>query len=156
LNTLDIASVVLVSGLLLAITIIDFKTMEIPDWLIIALIPCAVYFAFDGRPIWHRILGLFIISVPMVILMLIVEGAFGGGDVKLIAVCGFLLGYSRTLVAMFIAIVLGGVIAITLLAAGRKDKTQHIPFGPCICAGVVIAMFAGDNIIQWYFEMFGL
>jgi leader peptidase (prepilin peptidase)/N-methyltransferase len=155
-TTLDIIAVIAVSGILLAITIVDFRTMEISPWLICALIPCAVYFAFDGRPIWHRILGFFIISVPMVILMLVVEGAFGGADVQLIAVCGFLLGYSRTLVAMFIALLLGGVVAIALLAAGRKEKTEHIPFGPYICAGVVIAMFAGDNIISWYLKFFGL
>jgi len=155
-TTLDIIAVIAVSGILLAITIVDFRTMEIPPWLILALIPCAIYFAFDGRPLWHRILGFFIISVPMIILMLVVEGAFGGADVQLIAVCGFLLGYSRTLLAMFIALLLGGLVAITLLAAGKKDKTEHIPFGPYICAGVVAAMFAGDGIIQWYFEIFGL
>jgi len=151
--TPDLVWAAAVCGLLLAVTVADFRTMEIPNWLIIALIPCAAYAAFDGRPIWHRILGLFIVSVPMLILTLIIDSAFGGGDIKLIAVCGFMLGYSRTLLAMFIALLLGGLVAIVLLLGGRRG---HIPFGPYICAGVIAAMFAGDIIIAWYFRAFGL
>lgn len=146
----------LVIIILLAITVVDFRKMEIPNALVLALVPLAIAAAFDGRSILHRIIGFFIISVPMLVLALIVDSAFGGGDIKLIAVCGFLLGYSRTLLAFFIAILLGGTVAAVLMLLRKKDKSAHIPFGPYICAGVVTAMLFGDGIISWYLSLFGL
>lgn len=142
--------------ILLAITVVDFRKMEIPDSLVLALIPLAIASAFDGRSIVHRIIGIFIVSVPMAVLALVIDSSFGGGDIKLIAVCGFLLGYDRTLAAMFIAILLGGTVATVLLLLGKKDKSAHIPFGPYICAGVIAALLFGDSIIPWYLSLFGL
>ncbi|MCL1819035.1 MAG: A24 family peptidase [Oscillospiraceae bacterium] len=153
---LEIIASIAVILILLAITVIDFRKMEIPDLLVVALVPFAVFAAFDGRPLWHRILGFFIISVPMLVIALIIDSAFGGGDIKLIAVCGFMLGFDRVLLAMFIAILLGGTVAVALLALRKKEKGAHIPFGPYICVGVAAAMLFGDNIIGWYLGLFGL
>lgn len=139
--------------ILLAITIIDFRKMEIPDGLTLALVPFAVVAAFDGTPVLYRIIGFFVISVPMLIMAVVVDSSFGGGDIKLIAVCGFMLGMADVLLAMFIAVLLGGVVAAYLILSRKKEKSAHIPFGPYICAGVFASLLAGDELIGWYLAM---
>ena len=143
---------------LLAIATIDFNTSEIPDSLIIALVPFAIasIWLLPDVSIFSHAIGLVAISLPMLLLTLIVPGAFGGGDIKLIAVCGFLLGWQLTLLAFFIALMLGGGTAIYLLASGKRKRGQHMVFGPAICAGTIIALFYGKDIIAWYLQMYVL
>jgi len=138
--------------ILLAVTIIDYNTSEIPDSLIIALIPfaiAAIWLLPDITLLSHAI-GFAAVSVPMLLLSLFIPGAFGGGDIKLMFVCGFLLGWQLTLLAFFIALLLGGSAAVFLLATGRRKKGQHMVFGPALCAGVVTSLFAGSYILDWY------
>jgi len=147
-----------VSVILLTITMIDLTSMEIPNALIIALIPFAVWaiWAMPDVSLLSRGIGMFTASVPMLILALIVAGAFGGGDVKLMAVCGVLLGWENTLLALFIAILTGGVLSISLMLTGRAKKGAHIAFGPHLCAGVMVALLYGKELISWYLGLFGL
>lgn len=146
-----------VSCILITISLIDFDTMEIPNGLIIALIPFIIIslFVFDINII-SRLIGFFVISLPMYVLTLFIKDSFGGGDIKLIAVCGFLLGFKCTLLAMFIAILLGGTLGIYLMVSKKANKGSHIPFGPYICVGVFISFLYGNNIIDWYLKLFNL
>jgi len=145
-----------VTMILLAISVIDLNTSEIPDSLWIAIIPFAV------ASIWllpnvtwvSHLIGIVTIALPMLILSLIIPGAFGGGDIKLMAVCGLLLGWQQTLVAFFIAIVLGGFYAIFLMISGKRKRGEHMVFGPALCAGVAVSIFYGYEIISWYLSTF--
>lgn len=141
-----------VSVILLAVAIIDHDTMEIPDSLVIALIPFAVLSVWGWTEVsfLERIAGFFTVSMPMCILTLIIHEAFGGGDIKLMAVCGFLLGWKNTLFAFFIALLIGGGYAIYLLISGKSKKGTHIAFGPYLCAGIVSAIFFGSEAIYFY------
>jgi len=87
-------------------------------------------------------------------LTLAIPGAFGGGDIKLMAVCGFILGWQLALLAFFIALLIGGSIAVFLLASGKRKRGQHMVFGPAICAGTVTALFFGKEILDWYLQMY--
>jgi len=141
-----------VGGLLLGIAVIDFVTQEIPDFFHLMMIPLAIaaIWVFPDVGFLPRLAGIFVISVPMLSLALLVKGAFGGGDIKMMAVCGFLLGWQAALVAFFIAILLGGGWGIVLLATGRGKKGQQIAFGPALCMGVFVALLWGADIIAWY------
>ena len=141
-----------VSMILLAVSIIDYNTSEIPNSLVIALIPfsiAAIWLLPDISLLSHAI-GLVTVSVPMLLLALLIPGAFGGGDIKLMFVCGFLLGWQLTLLAFFIALLLGGSTALFLLTTGRRKKGQHMVFGPALCAGIVTSLFVGNYILDWY------
>ncbi|MCL2198581.1 MAG: prepilin peptidase [Defluviitaleaceae bacterium] len=131
--------------------------MEIPNGLILALVPFAVFSAVLGWPggyLLSSVVGFFVVSVPMLVLAMVINGAFGGGDIKLMAVCGFLLGWQNALLAFFIAIVLGGSYAVFLLVSGRKGKREHIPFAPALCVGVFLAMILGQMVEGLYFGLF--
>jgi prepilin signal peptidase PulO-like enzyme (type II secretory pathway) len=80
----------------------------------------------------------------------------GGGDIKLAFVMGLLLGLQKTALAMFIAFDTAAVIGLILIFLGRKKRTSHIPFGPFLMAGTVVAFLYGRQIIDWYVYFSGL
>lgn len=143
-------------AILICITMIDFDTMTIPNGLVIALMAPALlsFFFFPQIGLLSRVIGMGVISLPMLVLAFFIADAFGGGDIKLMGVAGFLLGWENTLLAAFIGLILGGAVAVMLLA--RKTKDKHMAFGPYLCIGIMTALLFGDIIIQWYFNLFGL
>lgn len=144
------------ASILLAITLIDFDTMTIPNGLVIALIvpAAASCFVFLEPSLISRVIGVFVISVPMLILSLVIPGGFGGGDVKLMAVAGFLLGWPCTLLATFIGLVLGGIVGVVKLL--KKSEEKHMAFGPYLSIGILVALLYGGAILEWYLTLFGL
>lgn len=145
------------SMVLLAITMIDLDTMTIPNSLVICCVVIAILsIMFHNISMVDRVIGFFIISVPMYVMNLIIPDCFGGGDIKLIAVCGLLLGWVDLLVGMFIAVVIAGVYAGYLMITHKVDKKGHIAFGPYICFGVFVALLYGQDILNFYLGLFGL
>lgn len=143
--------------ILLAITFIDIDTMTIPDELVIALGIMGILSIFVGNvPLIEKVIGFFCVSVPMLGLCYIKDGAFGGGDIKLTAVLGFLLGYKLMLIGIFIAIVLAGIWAIFLLATHNIKLQEHMAFGPFICFGAFISSLYGWQLLLLYLSFFNL
>ena len=140
-----------VCGILLSVALIDAETQIIPDRLNLALAVCGVVSILLSPAAWlPHIIGALCVSVPMFLLCLAIPGAFGGGDIKLMAAAGLFLGWQNTLLAMFFGILGGGFYGIWLLAAKKADKKDHFAFGPFLCAGIVLAMLFGTPILVWY------
>ncbi|MPN46385.1 Type 4 prepilin-like proteins leader peptide-processing enzyme [bioreactor metagenome] len=132
---------------------IDIDTMEIYDRFQIMLGCLAIISLFiSPLPFTDHLIGFFIISGPFLLIAYLTNG-IGGGDIKLIAVCGFLLGYQATIVAFFFASVIGGIIAVLLLATKQKDRKSQIAFGPYLCIGVALAYLYGLPIMNWYLSL---
>lgn len=144
------------ASILITIGLIDWDTMTIPNELIFSVFVCSIPFFFLETEVGivSRIIGFFIISVPMLLLSMAISGAFGGGDIKLMAVSGLILGAGNTVVAMFIGVLLGGSYAIYLMSTKKVDKKSHMPFGQCLCAGCYLAALYGEAIVQWYLGFF--
>ena len=140
-----------VCGILLSIALIDAETQTIPDRLNFALAICGVAGTALSPAGWRgHIIGAVCVSVPMFLLCLAIDGAFGGGDIKLMAAAGLFLGWQNTLLAMFFGILGGGVYGMYLLAAKKADKKDHFAFGPFLCVGIVLAMLFGEPVLGWY------
>jgi leader peptidase (prepilin peptidase)/N-methyltransferase len=137
---------------LLTIALIDADTMEIPDGLNIALALLALLSLTCGPTIdpLSRGIGIFAVSLPLFVIAFIVPGAFGGGDVKLMAAAGLLLGWQQLLVAFFIGLLLGGGYGIFALVSKRKGLKEHFAFGPALTFGIAAALFIGQRLIDWY------
>lgn len=79
----------------------------------------------------------------------------GMGDVKLAGVLGLCLGRAVVpgiLVALLAGVLIGGVIVARVGArAGRKTA---VPFGPFLALGAIVALFAGDALVDWYDDRF--
>jgi len=74
----------------------------------------------------------------------------GGGDIKLAGLIGTALGTSGGLVAAFVGIMLGGVVAVALLVSGRRRFGEYLPFGPFLAAGGLVAAVWGRPLLEWY------
>lgn len=145
---------IVLTSLLIILAMIDIDTMEIPDrFHIMIFILALINLAFNDFSIYSHIGGFFIISVPLFVIALI-TGGLGGGDIKLIAVAGFLLGTPSTLVAFMIASIFGGLVALYLLIFKKESRKTAIAFGPYLCVGIYVAYLYGPNIINWYVSLF--
>ena len=139
-------------SLLMVIALIDWDTQMIYDrfhLLILAISPAAI-FLFPQHGIWDRLLGAVIVALPMLILTLIIPGAFGGGDIKLMAVSGFFLGTAPVICAMFFGLLTGGGYALFMLKRGKLGRKDVFAFGPFLSLGLTAAAFWGDRIAAWY------
>ena len=80
------------------------------------------------------------------------RGGLGLGDVKFAAVLGLWLGLRGVAVAMALAVLMGGCLAVFLLLRGWKSG-EALPFGPFLSLGAYAAYLFGDIIWQCYWEM---
>lgn len=142
----------LVCVILSAIAYTDYKTMRIPNRMTAALlIPAFLSLVTEpGNTLLSRAVGGLAVSLPMFLMTLAVPESFGGGDVKLMAVCGILLGGPRIIAAGFIAVVSGGCYAIWLLVSHKAGRGAHFAFGPFLASGVVLSLLYGDKLLAWY------
>src|SRR4051794_26634684 len=79
----------------------------------------------------------------------------GMGDVKLAGVLGLCLGKAvapAVLIALFSGVIVGGVIIARVGA--REGRKVAVPFGPFLALGGIIALFAGDAMVDWYSDHF--
>jgi leader peptidase (prepilin peptidase) / N-methyltransferase len=84
---------------------------------------------------------------------LVYPKGMGMGDVKLAAFLGAGLGASVS-VAVFIGFVAAFVPAAVLLVRhGRVARKRAIPLGPFLALGAVVALFAGNDILDWYLDV---
>jgi leader peptidase (prepilin peptidase) / N-methyltransferase len=90
------------------------------------------------------------------LIALISRGGMGWGDVKMAALMGAMLGFPRILVGIFLAIVMGGLVAIALVVTRIKGRKQSVPFGPFLALGTFLALFWGQTILHWYLHISGL
>ena len=151
----DYAKAVLVfafAGVLTVVALMDLDTMEIADGCSIAIVvlTAAGLFFMKDITIGQRLIGMVCISVPMLLLAIAVPGAFGGGDIKLMAAGGLFLGWRTVLASAIIGILLGGGYGIYLLASGKKGRKEQFAFGPFLCAGMILGLLFGNQMIDWY------
>lgn len=147
----------LVSAVLVMITVIDAYTQTIPPVLNIVLgaLGLLSILTMSGISVAERVIGFFCISVPMFLIVLLVPGGFGGGDIKMMAASGILLGWKGNLAAFFIGLIIGGVYGAFLLISGKKGRKEHFAFGPCLSIGIFVSAFAGIGmrIVDQYLYM---
>ena len=84
------------------------------------------------------------------VIALIYPNGMGMGDVKLGGVIGLLVGFPGALLALWLAVVSAGVIAIGLVVMRKFGRKDTIPFGPFLSMGAVAALLAESDLISWY------
>lgn len=80
----------------------------------------------------------------------------GGGDIRLGALMGVMLGFPGVLYALFIAYIVGACVAVVLLALRKKGMKSEIPFGPFLCGTTAIMLLYGDRVAEWFGILFAL
>ncbi len=78
----------------------------------------------------------------------------GGGDIKLLAMMGAVMGWKGVLFTLFASSLVGSVVGIAVMAATKKDMKLAIPFGPFLSIGAMAYVFFGFQFVSWYFNLF--
>jgi leader peptidase (prepilin peptidase)/N-methyltransferase len=135
---------------LVAISAIDIERFIIPNRIVLpaAAIVLVAQTALDPSPEW--VLAGLGAAAFFFLAALAYPGGMGMGDVKLALLLGFMLG--RTVpIAIFVAMITALVPSIVLLARhGKAARKMRIPFGPFLALGGVVALFAGQWILDAY------
>jgi leader peptidase (prepilin peptidase)/N-methyltransferase len=130
-------SVLVVTGLLLAISLVDFSVRRIPNHLVLALMGWAVIqVLWIGQPTpLAGALGLGAGAALFLVIAVVGRGAMGAGDVKLAAALGAVLGFPLVFKGLFWGIVAGGVAALALLLTRRAGRKDMMAYGPWLALG---------------------
>jgi len=154
------SALILLAGLV-AITAIDLDHQIIPDVLSLPGIALGILFSLAPGGIgWaSSLLGVLLgggVFVVIIVASTFVLGqaGMGVGDVKLGAMLGAFLGWKLALLSILLSTLLGGPLAVALLATGRKSRKDPIPFGPFLALGGFISLFWGEALLAWYFAQF--
>lgn len=159
--SIQLLSALVLVSLLVAITAIDFDHQIIPD--VLSLPGIAVGFLLSlapGQIGWMdsalgAVVGAGVFVVIIVGSSLVLgQPGMGVGDVKLGGMLGAFLGWKLTLLSILLSMLIGGPLAATLLATGRKGRKDPIPFGPFLALSGVISLFWGEALLAWYFVQF--
>jgi leader peptidase (prepilin peptidase)/N-methyltransferase len=146
---------------LIAVTVIDIRHGIIPDVITLPGILVGVLANLATRQVpWVEAAvgiavgaGVFFLIILGSVLVLGVEG-MGWGDAKLGAMLGAFLGWKALVFSLFVAVFLGGLLAVALLASSRKGRKDPIPFGPFLAAGGAAGLFVGERVVGWYLAGF--
>ncbi len=140
---------------MLVLSGIDITHQIVPDKINLFIFILGIIVTVLDHNNWlTHVIGFFAVSVPLFVLLLF--GGMGGGDVKLYAAAGLLIGWKLALLSIVLASIFGAVASIILLIAGKaKDggKTR-IPFVPFIALSMLVVLFWGNAIINWYITIF--
>jgi leader peptidase (prepilin peptidase)/N-methyltransferase len=107
----------------------------------------------DYRNYYIYLIGFFAVSVFMYLIYLFTKGkGMGGGDIKLMAAAGLVLGWKLILLAFFLGCIYGSIVHPIRMKLSKQGRV--LAFGPYLSAGIVTAILIGDRLISWYFNMF--
>ncbi|NLT63528.1 MAG: prepilin peptidase [Clostridiales bacterium] len=139
---------------LFVLSVIDVRTREIPQGINVFILVLAITAALiDRQNFTSHIIGFFSISAPLYLILIITHGkGIGGGDVKLMAVCGLFLGWKLVVLAFFIGCLAASIIHLFLMAAKKADRS--LSFGPYLSAGIFLALLWGNLIIDCYLSLY--
>ena len=154
-NGMDLFSLIycLMTSALLTLSLIDWRTYEIPPginaFLFILGVAAAV---LDRGNLLSHLAGMVCVSGFLGILYLISRGrAIGGGDIKLMFACGLILGWKLIILAFLLGCIIGSVIHLVRI---RVQGEGHVlAMGPYLSAGIFLTALWGNAWISWYISL---
>ena len=153
---------------LLTESLIDWKHQIIPDGItlpgiVIGLAVSCFFPELHGESVWSRGLvsgglgilvgGGILYAVGTISERIMKKETMGGGDVKLLAMIGSVLGWEGVLGTLFISSFFGSVVGIIL--RWRRGQ-ERIPFGPYLALGAFFYLFFGQQMRDAYIGLFKL
>jgi leader peptidase (prepilin peptidase)/N-methyltransferase len=145
---------------LLVITFIDLDHQIIPDVITLPGIPIffAAGLALPAISLVDSILGVLIgggslFLVAWLYHLVTQKEGMGGGDIKLLALMGAIIGWKGVLFTIFVASAVGTLAGMLIIIKTRKTMKLAVPFGPFLAIGGIAYIFLGPQLIAWYFNL---
>ncbi len=151
--------------ILISVFFIDIDHKIIPNGLVLSgMAGGSLFFAYNcfspmpeifGDSKWWTPLagllpgsGFLLLAAILGSLLYKTDDAMGMGDVKLMAPIGLFLGWKLCLVALFLAVVAGGVVSIVLMVFRIKKRRDTVAFGPFIVIGAFMTILYGWDMLS--------
>lgn len=146
---------------LVVVSCIDLDLMILPDvftlpGIVIGLVGAAIN---PDRSFYSSLAGVlmgggFLWAVAYLYLLVRKEEGMGGGDIKLLAWLGAVLGWPAVPFLVLVSSVVGSVVGLVLALRGRAGLKSVIPFGPYLALAAVLYLLGGDRLGMWYIGLF--
>ncbi|NHN30737.1 prepilin peptidase [Paenibacillus agricola] len=144
---------------LVAVTLTDLKYMLIPDRIVFFAMGVGLLLRLfiHPLPLWQYALGFVVgggvlYGIAWISENMLHKEGMGGGDIKLFAFIGLIVGPGMALFILFIACFLGTIIIGSLLVSGRWSRERHLPFAPFIALGALFVYVWGMDLIELYVQ----
>lgn len=146
---------------LIVVSFIDLDHMILPDvftlsGILIGLVGAALN---PERQFSNALLGVllgggFLYAIAYTYLVLRKEEGMGGGDIKLLAWIGAVLGWTSIPFVILASSVLGSIVGLGLALRRRAGLKSVIPFGPYLALAALVFLLGGEAIGLWYIGLF--
>lgn len=148
----------LLTSLLIVISYIDLDSKYIySSTTILGVVLAAIYIVVGlytkDISISNNVLG-GAIGYGIIYLIVVITKGMGQGDAEVAGVCGLFIEIKGILVCLFIAVVLGGLVAAIILIFKLKEKKSEIAFSPYISIGSIVYILLGKEILSLYLNFF--
>lgn len=143
---------------LVALTLIDWDTLLLPDQLTMPLIGfglLASVLGWTGVPlkeaIWGLLVGYFSLwAINEVFKRAVGKVGMGVGDFKLLGALGAWLGVQALLPIVLMSSIIGLAAAIAMKFTSGLRQGNYVPFGPFLAgAGAVVILLGTDRVLGW-------
>jgi len=150
---------------IVVITFIDIEFQIIPDRITLAGIPLSLIFGttvlhdpfLRYNPLGFKASLIGMLSGGGLFYLIAIVGkavfrqeAMGGGDIKMMAMIGGLLGWKGVVFTTFVGSLIGSICGIILLVYQGKMRGLKIPFGPFLGIGAILSLLVGEEVFHWY------
>lgn len=139
------------TSLLIIVILSDYYYMIIEDSVLIVfslLLIIEIYFISGIDVLLHSLLNALIAFIIMLVLKLFGDFIFkresmGGGDIKLMAVFGLIIGWELSIITIFLSAFIALPISVFII---KTDKNHEIPYGPFLSIAALILYFSQIDI----------
>ena len=142
-----------ITFIFVVLTFYDFLFKEVPDEVVLpAAVISFLYLWLTGiYPVTNLLIGM---AIPVAFFGLLFFGSggkwLGGGDIRIGALMGAVLGWPFILIGLFLGYLLGAIFSFIGLMTKKLSRRSQIPFAPFLLIGTYIAIFWGQMILDWY------
>jgi leader peptidase (prepilin peptidase)/N-methyltransferase len=143
---------------LVAISAVDLQLQIIPNRIVypaifasVPLLALAAWGDHEPSDLVRALLGGAAAWTALLLIHIISPGGMGFGDVRLSFLLGMFLGwlgYAYVMLGLFLGFLAGSVIGLLLVGLRIRKRTDHVPFGPFLAAGAILAILFGTPVVD--------
>ncbi|MCB0414990.1 MAG: prepilin peptidase, partial [Bdellovibrionales bacterium] len=146
---------------LLVVSFIDFDHYILPDVFTLSGIVIGLLGALINpeRQFMDSLYGVlmgggFLWAIAYVYWLLRKQEGMGGGDIKLLAWIGAVVGWQSIAFVILVSSILGGLVGIVVGIQKKEGLQSTIPFGPYLALGALLYIWVGEELTNWYLNLF--
>jgi leader peptidase (prepilin peptidase) / N-methyltransferase len=142
-------------SVLVVIFVYDLRWMLISDLVAVPAIIIFIIFSLVlGRTLSDLVLSLVIGFGFFALQYYLSSGKWlGAGDLRLGMMVGAIFTWPGVLAVLFVTYLIGGVVSVSLLLSGKVGRKTAIPLGVFIVPAMLLVLFFGNTLINWYLSL---